>query len=452
MKNKALFLGIFLGLLVVLFPAITAAMTPFAQDTDISQSAANAFYNDYSQINLGTGLSGTLSSIDLHFVASSTISNAIFIEYDTLTDYQQNKILTGSIRVLGASCAINSTGSATATTSFAGSCFGSPTFTATKWYSFFFQTQTTNTVFGKDFDLRFGTSTPMATYGYFGTPNADNSQRILLATPFFRLNGVTGPDVNWFGATSTTPTISLLYPTSTTPDFSNWVVDVTNASSGSIIGVRYNQTGATTTPPYSFYDDSAQFTLVSAVPLRIKKSNLLWFPPLLMPQTWYATPYIIPLGTSTPIFGSRVQFNIDNVATPTSTTITDAAAPFNTIVGGMNYPTTTTSTANMTMTCDSASGFFQYSLCYLFQGLFVPSPTILNSWSNLWSDINTKPPFGYSAYFSAAANISTATSSAFTLPDWSGIQFFQQLRAIISTALYLAFGFWVIHRIRHLQL
>lgn len=252
--------------------------------------------------------------------------------------------------------------------------------------------------------------------------------------------------------TPPSPSISLEYPTSTTPDFTNWVVDFQNATSG-IIGVRYNQTGATTTIPYSFYDDSTSFSpFINALPYVIHKSQPLWYPPLSPTQTWYATPYFIPNGTTTATFGSKIQFTVNaSLAAPSSTTITDAAGPFSPLTN--NFPTSTATSTNFTMTCDPSSGLFSVSLCYLFQASFVPSQDSLNLWVGLKNDLSTKPPFGYlSSFAGAIMNINTSTSSPYTLPDLSTVPLFSSMRSFIKTLLYLGFAFWIVYKIRNLQL
>ncbi len=435
--------------------AITHAMTPFSQ-TGATISSGSGINQYPWQIELGTGLSGNLSSIDVRFDSTTDLKTFYIIEFDNQTAYNTNVITSGqgagTVRVKGSACSFSTATSVNTDTNLSLACFGGGTitFNPAKWYVLLEDSTTTylsNAVAGV------ATSTySFPDYGFFfvaGNPEGFIASGNMFV--YFKLNGVSGPNaVPW--AASTTPSISLIFPTSTTADFSNWVVDVQNATSG-IMGVAYNQTGVTTTIPYAFNADQAQFAIgVSNIPLRISKSNLLWLSPQTT-QTWYATPYLIPTGTTTAIYGTKVQFNVGLFNPPGSTTTTDAAAPFNPLFGNISYPTSTTSTANMVLTCDSSSGFFQYSLCYLFQGLFMPSNTVLNIWSGLKTDLSTKPPFGYfSAFSTTLATIGNATSSPYSLPDLSGINFFQTTRGIMVAMMYVAFVFWVIHRVRFLEL
>lgn len=86
-----------------------------------------------------------------------------------------------------------------------------------------------------------------------------------------------------------------------------------------------------------------------------------------------------------------------------------------------------------------------------FADLFTPSQQTLERFSSLKDTLSTKPPFGYfSAISDALASTSTSTP-AFTLPDAAEAAL-EPIRTGISWVLWLLFGFWILHRVRHMEL
>lgn len=119
-----------------------------------------------------------------------------------------------------------------------------------------------------------------------------------------------------------------------------------------------------------------------------------------------------------------------------------------------NLPTSTISSSTpIQITCDPNSGFISYSICSLLVSLFVPSQSVLNQFSNLTTNINTKPPIGYFTAIMNAVGSLTSTTPAFTISvdstDPVNTTFFSPIRIGLAWILWLAFGFWVFHRFRH---
>lgn len=133
-----------------------------------------------------------------------------------------------------------------------------------------------------------------------------------------------------------------------------------------------------------------------------------------------------------------------NIATSSQITFTPS-------IIGLQPPTASSTAINIS--CDEQSGAFATSLCYLFKYTLMPSQSSLDNFVTLKNDLKNKPPFGYIPMLSTALNkIDVATTSAYFLPDVSGIDFFVKCKMIIETILYLAFGFWLLKRIAQLEL
>jgi hypothetical protein len=125
-------------------------------------------------------------------------------------------------------------------------------------------------------------------------------------------------------------------------------------------------------------------------------------------------------------------------------------------VANLSYyslPTSTVSSTAWTLTCDESAGTFSYSICNLFVGLFIPNPSVFDAFTGLYDQIENKPPIGYLTAISDAlggVGTSTAPYSISAVSAFSG--FFSPIRTALSWILWLVFAFWIINRLRHLQL
>jgi len=132
---------------------------------------------------------------------------------------------------------------------------------------------------------------------------------------------------------------------------------------------------------------------------------------------------------------------------------------------GFVWPFATSTNAGDNITCDQSDGFFQSSLCNLFQFLFKPSNASINQFMGLKKDIERKPPFGYvSVYQEQIGNLSTASSTTSTefagvssanslhLASWATLSVFTTIKTVFAWFLWLIFVFYIYHRFRHFSL
>ena len=118
-------------------------------------------------------------------------------------------------------------------------------------------------------------------------------------------------------------------------------------------------------------------------------------------------------------------------------------------------PTSTATSSEWVITCDSVSGFFANSICSVLQYLFSPKLSDLDRFKTVWTSIESKPPIGYFTKIKAVINsISTGTTSTVQFADLSSIQgnFFTPLKAVLAVLLWILAAFWMFSRFRHFQL
>lgn len=214
-----------------------------------------------------------------------------------------------------------------------------------------------------------------------------------------------------FNSGVTNTSINLDFPpATTTPDFSNWVLTITGGSSSTArAGVMY---GASTSS-LNFSDEISYSPFVFTNPVRIGKSQKLWWPPL-NPNTgvvWYAQPYLKNGSGTIVVAGSVTQFTVAPVAdipNPLSTS-TLYAGPFG--------QTSSSFISSATENCQRpSSSFFSapgdniaYGICAAGQFLFVPSQ---NSQQVIDNSIgNFQGLFPFSVYFSIKSAVDTSVSS-----------------------------------------
>lgn len=109
----------------------------------------------------------------------------------------------------------------------------------------------------------------------------------------------------------------------------------------------------------------------------------------------------------------------------------------------------TSENTGLTITCDSTSNAFSYSLCKLAIYLFVPHTASVQQFGNLKTELENKPPFGY---FTATADllgdIQTGTSTL-TIYSFSA---FDTLRSGLNYLLYFLILFYIVRRMRSLPI
>jgi len=146
----------------------------------------------------------------------------------------------------------------------------------------------------------------------------------------------------------------------------------------------------------------------------------------------------------------------------------------NAVVGNpnINFPLRLTSTSSLenqwnnlisdidsSQVCEDATGAIGYSTCKVFAYLFTPRAQTLTDFTDFFSTISNKPPFGYYGAmkdaFSTISSSTAATSSssyvvaaAAAAPIIYG-SFFDDWNFYLSMILYLLLGIYVLLRIAH---
>lgn len=242
------------------------------------------------------------------------------------------------------------------------------------------------------------------------------------------------------GSTPSTPTIAFSYPIATTTPFDNWQFILQNSTSTTpSFVVRYSRNSSSSaeldqfsTSTTSLYDVGMSNKASSTTPFyaEVFKANQLWYPPLSSPVLWFAKVYVLDDGYNTVASSSVISFNYYPSGTP---------------------PVSTTTVAEAEIACTSG-GFFENTFCDIISYLFYPSDNVLGKYTNIKNELSTKPPFGYfSSISTALSNINTSTTPAFWLPVVNFAPL-NALRSGITMLLWLAYVFWVFHRLRHLNI
>lgn len=98
-------------------------------------------------------------------------------------------------------------------------------------------------------------------------------------------------------------------------------------------------------------------------------------------------------------------------------------------------------------------------LCEVAQFLFIPDQNVLNLFSDLKTDLNNKPPFGYFTSITSTTSTSSLSSLATTTPTTtlpSNLSLLNTISTPVDYALALLFGssflFFIFHRFRKFDL
>lgn len=222
--------------------------------------------------------------------------------------------------------------------------------------------------------------------------------------------------------------------TSALLDFPNWQViyhSTASTTSATKLIVYYWGTGSTTMP-LSFDSEVVPLGFTEPVSWSLIKSVYL------TDGTYTAQAEIMSVDscdnetppncqTTSLALSAETAFTIDNL-------------------GGQDPYSATTTLNDMNATCDPKSGLFQYSLCKLFQFLFVPSNKIKARYSSLWDKIKFKQPFGY--FYSGISEFSKITYENGTGAIYD---FFSPIRELLKYCLYFLCLFYLIKQILKIQ-
>lgn len=242
-----------------------------------------------------------------------------------------------------------------------------------------------------------GTTALQANYKYFGYANA---------------TAWTPEEIADFSPTSAPPPaeIAITYPvqSSTVHDFFSWGFTAINLNTST----QYTAEIRYTTGQVWENIDPLVFT---TGPDQTTYSEIIWkMRPLrsFSPTEWIAQPFLTT-GTST-ISGERISFTI-------------LADPF-----GIPPLTTTSTLAELSVDC-SGNAFYS-SVCGAFVYLFVPGPSSMAQFANLWQPLKSKPPAGY-FYSLYAALQATRTTSSNALVDASTTEAFSGVFGPMRTGI-----------------
>jgi len=227
--------------------------------------------------------------------------------------------------------------------------------------------------------------------------------------------------------------LSFASPTdsSTITDFGQWSVDWGEDAPPGTMRVLYSRTSSSTP---ELHDDASFSPYVSAYPFPIDKQNILIYPPLTSPATYWAKIEILDAGEAVLASSSLIHF--------------DVLYPGESIGGG-----TPEGTSTLVSTCDPSSGFWSYSVCNVLVFLFVPPTSTFSAYMGLWDGIKNKPPMGYLVAANAALTSISTSTPAYTMPDFSAIDapFLSTVRNALSILLWIFFLVIVFSRIKHLD-
>jgi len=264
------------------------------------------------------------------------------------------------------------------------------------------------------------------------TSSADNVWRYRIAPPAWEAGGPEGRQLS-FTIYGSDAGLSFAYPTesSTVNDFGQWSVDWGQDVPPGTMRVLYSRISSSTP---ELYDDASFSPYVSAYPFPVDKSNILIYPPLTSPATYWAKIEVLDAGETVLASSSLIHF--------------DVFYPGESIGGG-----TPSGSSTLVTTCDPASGFWSNSICNALVFLFVPPTSTFAQYMGLWDAIKNKPPMGYLVAANAAlTSISTGTA-AYSMPDTSAIDapFLSTLRNTLALILWFFFLVVIYSRIKHLD-
>lgn len=153
---------------------------------------------------------------------------------------------------------------------------------------------------------------------------------------------------------------------------------------------------------------------------------------------------------------ARIYDGLTSKASSTVISFTPSAnyspLPYDLPIGSIGIPTSTST--EMTITCDPNDPLFTRSFCKLFVYLFIPDDASFARFGEIGDLIARKPPFGYISSINTAFNtLSTSTvSSTIDMSAFSGIEsIFTDFKTLISWIMWLLFGFWVYNKFRHFK-
>lgn len=171
--------------------------------------------------------------------------------------------------------------------------------------------------------------------------------------------------------------------------------------------------------------------------------------------TWTITPYFYQVLSGIDLNNSMLGTGLSTnellyTGDAVSVTISSSTAPAE---NTSRYSATTTIN-EMSATCDPNSGWFSSSMCNMLMDLFYPDGTEFQGLADLKEKLAKKPPFGYFTLVKDALNSlqRSGTSTLVASSTMASFPIFTTIRTGLAWVLWFLFGFWLIIRIRHLQI
>ena len=162
--------------------------------------------------------------------------------------------------------------------------------------------------------------------------------------------------------------------------------------------------------------------------------------------------YLADIKTSSiPVYAERWTLSFGSWLESTTSAVGFQLYGFNTLAGaGISEPSTT----SYNFTDQNFGGLGTY-LKDILAYLFIPSNDVLNQFTGLWDTVKMKPPIGYFTTAKNAFDNLTLASGSYYL-TFSGLDSGDSPLAPLKTGLtwilWLMLGFWILHRIRQLDI
>lgn len=262
-----------------------------------------------------------------------------------------------------------------------------------------------------------------------------------------------------------TPQISIVFPATSTPDFSAWRISSNTPATTTLLSsvIQYTRdpalascsglySGQKTSGTFTCYADQEPLISNSTSSPILKLYNLnpgLWYSrPLIIYTTFISSgvPPFLPTATTTLLStGEIVSFNVLEGEKILNLTEFTPVPPAN------------VSSSVWSLNCDPSQGVIAESFCNMLGFTIIPSEASLNSLTGIKDLVILKPPLGYFSQINNFLSLGfTTSSSAIDLTALAPLTLtgglFWYLKAGLSWLLWALFGFWVFKKFRHFQL
>lgn len=243
-------------------------------------------------------------------------------------------------------------------------------------------------------------------------------------------------------------------PVSSTIDFGLWHTTTTiiTSSTSFFLNLRYSQSSSSADIASSSFSDSEPLCGGSICSAETSQYHTISKIASLNVGTWYVQGYIKQDVQADP---NCIGF----ICARTSVTLASSDVGEFVIgsIGSTYFPPTTSTTtlASSTIEC-TGGGWVGDSFCKVMAYLFTPSADSFNQFADLKTTLENKPPFGYFTDLQKKISLLQNGTSTDTIINASTSAAFSPVFSPIRTGLiwilWLMFAFWLLHRIRHLEL